>query len=76
MPDEFMLYIYERTVLIYQEVYPMIPGNETNDLIVGWNGHLKNGKPANEGIYVYYIKYRTARGRLVHKRGTITLLRP
>ena len=77
MPVEFMLYIYDRIgALVYQEVYTSVPRDADNNLIVGWNGNLQNGKPANEGIYVYYIKYRTARERLVQKRGTISLMRP
>jgi len=77
MPEEFMLYIYDRPgALVYQEVYSSIPRDATNDLIVGWNGRLKSGKPAIEGIYVYHIKYRTARGRLVQKRGSFLLKLP
>lgn len=66
-PQEFMLFLYDRTGA---KVF------ETKDISAGWDGNLKNGKPANEGVYVYYLKYRTAKGRLVEKRGSFSLIRP
>lgn len=64
-PQEYAFFAYDRNGA---KVF------ETRDLNEGWDGHLKNGKPANEGVYAYYIKFRTAKGRLVEKRGTFTLI--
>ena len=49
---------------------------ETKDIDTGWNGRLINGKPASEGVYVYYLKYRTAMGRLIVKTGSFSLILP
>jgi len=49
---------------------------ETKDVNAGWNGQLLNGKPANEGVYTYYLKFRTEMGRLIEKTGTFALLLP
>ena len=49
---------------------------ETKDVNEGWNGQLINGKPANEGVYTYLLKFRTEMGRLVEKKGTFVLLLP
>jgi hypothetical protein len=70
-PQEFSLYIYDRIgANVFQTNFV-----DSDGVSASWDGRLKNGKPANEGVYVYYIKYRTAKGRLVEKRGTIILIR-
>jgi len=64
-PREYMLFVYD---LNGAKVF------ETKDIEAGWNGRLVNGKPASEGVYVYYLKFRTERGRLVEKKGTFALV--
>ncbi len=66
-PQEYLFIVYDRTgAKVFQ----------TEDLGDAWDGRLKNGKPANEGVYAYYIKFRTAKGRLIEKRGTFSLVLP
>ncbi len=67
LPQDYLFIIYDRTGA---KVF------ETKNVDEAWDGRLKNGHPANEGVYVYYIKYQTARGRLVEKKGTLTLVLP
>jgi len=64
-PKEYQLYLCD---LNGAKVF------ETKDIDVGWDGRLLNGKPASEGVYVYYLIYRTERGRLVEKKGTFALV--
>jgi len=66
-PQEYTLLLYDRTGA---KVF------ETKDTTVGWDGTLMNGKPASEGVYVYYITYRTAIGRMIEKKGKFVLLLP
>lgn len=49
---------------------------ETSDHEVGWDGRIKGGKKATEGVYVYYIKLTTSNGIEVEKRGEITVFYP
>ncbi len=66
-PKEYLFIIYDRNgAKVFQ----------TESEGDAWDGQLKNGKPANEGAYGYYIKFRTAKGRLVEKRGTLILVLP
>ncbi len=66
-PVEYLFIAYDRNgAKVFQ----------TQNIGDTWDGRLKNGKPANEGVYGYYIKFRTAKGRLVEKRGTFTLVLP
>jgi len=67
-PEEYLFVIYDRTGMKQFEI--------KDDSDIGWNGQLLNGKPASEGVYVYYIRFRTAMGRLVEKRGTFSLILP
>jgi len=66
--SEYTFIVYDRTGAVLFEVR----GNSD----VGWNGRLKNGKLAGEGVYVYYVKFRTDKGRFVEKKGTFILLLP
>ena len=56
-------------------------GNEifqTNDMSQGWNGTIKGGQPAPEGVYTYYIKYSGLIGSEQNsdqRAGTVTLIR-
>lgn len=66
-PQEYILYVYDRNgAKVYQ----------TEDANAGWDGRLKNGKPAGEGVYAYYLKFRTARGWSIEKKGTFSLILP
>jgi len=48
---------------------------ETMDIHEGWNGNLKGGIEAPQGVYVYYVKFKDSSGNFFEKRGTVTLLR-
>lgn len=47
---------------------------ETNDKNVGWDGTYK-GKPADVGVFGYYIKVKCYNGLETFKKGNITLIR-
>lgn len=47
---------------------------ETDNINGGWNGRI-GGKQAQDGVYVYQIKYRAITGQKFLKRGTLTLLK-
>ena len=64
-PQEYMLVLYDR---MGAKVF------ETKDVNAGWNGQLMNGKPAGEGVYVYYLKFLTAKDKWVEKGGTFSLI--
>ena len=66
---EFLIIIYDRTGA---KVFEKRGYDQHWD---GWNGKLMSGKPANEGVYVYNIRYITSVGRLIERRGTLSLLR-
>ena len=42
----------------------------------GWNGILNNGKSAPDGVYVYFITYKSSSGKTFEKRGNISLIYP
>ena len=49
---------------------------ETNNLAEGWNGKFNNtGEFVQTGVYVYLVKFRTANGKDIEKRGTVTILK-
>jgi len=62
--DSYTLYIQNRWG---QEVF------RTNNLNEGWDGMI-NGKPAQTGIYTYFIRYRSIEDVPVEDRGNFTLL--
>ncbi len=41
----------------------------------GWNGAYKNGDQAQPGVYMYYLKYTCADGKLYDKKESITLIK-
>lgn len=47
---------------------------ESNDFTVGWNG-ISNGVICPEGVYVYVVTYKNARGLDKRLHGTLTLIR-
>jgi len=65
---DYLLIIYDRTGAKVFET------KNYND--VGWNGKLMNGNHANEGVYVFYLRYVTAVGKTIERRGTLSLIRP
>jgi len=65
---DFLLIVYDRTGAKVFET------KNYND--EGWNGKLLNGKPANEGVYVYTLRYVTSIGRVIERVGTLSLIRP
>ncbi len=42
----------------------------------GWNGLLNNGKSAPDGVYVYFITYKSSSGKTIERRGNISLIYP
>lgn len=48
--------------------------HSSSDHRTGWNGVLKNGKTAPEGVYVYVVTLSDTGGREHQKRGHVTLL--
>jgi len=67
LPEEFTFLIYDRSgIRIFQSTDPA----------AGWDGKI-NGKQAAEGVYMYYIEYKSFNGiRKNLKPGTITLFYP
>jgi gliding motility-associated-like protein len=47
---------------------------ETNDIKTGWDGNYK-GKPADVGVFGYYVKIKCQNGKETFKKGNITLIR-
>ena len=54
--------------LVYQET-----GTNSNTH-KGWNGDFK-GQPVNPGVYIYYVKLKTATGKILEYKGDVGLLR-
>ena len=67
-PEEYLFIVYDRTGARIFEV--------KGDSDIGWNGRLANGKAAIEGVYTYFIRFRTAMGRVIEKKGTFSLIKP
>ena len=66
-PEEYLLIIYDRIGAVVFE---------TRNPDDRWSGRLLNGRPANEGVYAYFIRFKTAMGRIVERRGTLMLVIP
>ncbi len=47
---------------------------ETQNPHVGWDGKI-NGKPAEEGVYVYFITYKNFNDFVYNKKGHVTLIK-
>ena len=47
---------------------------ETNDPYQAWDGTI-GGKKGDENVYVYLLKFKTAYGEYVERKGTVALLR-
>jgi flagellar hook assembly protein FlgD len=47
----------------------------TNNPNQGWDGIGPDGKPAQNGSYVYDISYMLEGGREIHERGEFKLIR-
>ncbi|MCD6367152.1 MAG: choice-of-anchor L domain-containing protein, partial [Bacteroidales bacterium] len=48
---------------------------ETDNILHGWNGAANDNKPANLGIYAWYISYRTTTGVAREQSGIINLIK-
>lgn len=46
---------------------------ETKNIDNGWEGNY-NGKPALDGVYVYFITFKTSSGKTVEKSGNLSLI--
>ena len=66
-PVEFTLIIYNR----YGGVV-----FESENVGQGWEGLLKGGTKAPQGVYVYFITYRTESGQKMNKKGSFSLIYP
>lgn len=60
----------------YMSIYDRWGGMvyETRNLNDGWNG-MKNGKPARQGVYAYYIRLTQPNGTIRESKGTVLLIR-
>jgi gliding motility-associated-like protein len=58
---------------IYDRNGKMVYNNET--VKTGWNGTYENGAEAASGVYMYYMKYTCADGKLYEKKESVTLIR-
>jgi len=47
---------------------------ETTDLTLGWDGNYK-GKPASQGVYVYYLDALMNTDKKIIMKGDVTLIR-
>ncbi len=48
----------------------------TNDPLTGWNGRLdNNGSDLPNGVYVYLVRYKTPRDKVVEIKGFANLIR-
>jgi gliding motility-associated-like protein len=66
-PEEYLFIAYDRTgTKIFESKTPQD----------GWDGRLRNGRAANEGVYGYFIRYKTVKGKVTEKRGTFVLILP
>lgn len=48
---------------------------ETDNYNIGWNGTDKAGKEVREGVFIYWVKFKTASGKYIEKQGSVTLLK-
>ena len=48
---------------------------ETTDINSGWDGTRKNGKLAQQGVYVYIIEFSSNDGEKTSRKGIVTLVR-
>lgn len=58
---------------IYNRLGQLVYNND--NISMGWNGKLEDGKAAASATYMYYIEYTCADGNLYHKKGSVTLVR-
>jgi len=67
LPEEYTMIIYDRNgIKIFQ----------THDPDEGWDGTI-NGVKAAEGVYLFYVEYKSYNGiRKNKKPGTVTLFYP
>jgi gliding motility-associated-like protein len=61
----FSLFIYNRWG---EKVF------ESNDASKGWDGKY-NGKPENTAVFVYYLEAEFISGKLIEKKGNVSLIR-
>ena len=47
---------------------------KTKDVTMGWDG-FANGKSCESGVYIYLVRYKTARGEYLQYKGSVTLLK-
>ena len=64
------LRVYDRWGGLLYEAPEPFPANEPS---LGWNGML-NGRPVNNGVYVYYIEVRYINGAVEAYRGDLTVV--
>ena len=49
---------------------------ETTNPDTAWDGRIKGGSKATEGVYIYYVKLTTTSGIEVEQKGQITVFYP
>jgi len=58
---------------VYDRYGKLVYNNENPKF--GWNGNYKDGTQAASAVYMYYVKYTCADGKLYEKKESVTLLR-
>jgi gliding motility-associated-like protein len=49
---------------------------ESKDPLKGWDGTLGNGRKATDGVYVYFITYKSSSGKTIERSGNFSLIYP
>jgi gliding motility-associated-like protein len=67
IPEKYVFQVFDRWgSVVFETMNP-----ET-----GWDGRIKGGANATEGVYIYFAKLTTTSGIEVEQRGQITLFYP
>lgn len=66
-PSEYLMIIYNRAG---------VPVYTTEDPEKGWDGTVNGTNPAQEGVYVYHIQYKSYNGTRGEKTGHVTVFYP
>jgi len=61
------------TMRIFDRYGKQVYNNE--NVRQGWNGAYQDGKEAPAGVYMFYMKYTCADGKLYEKKESVTLIR-
>ncbi len=65
-------FISDYELVIYNNFGSIIFSTNNHD--TGWNGTLPNGKTAERGAYLYYLKFKNSKGIIFQKKSYLTLV--